>query len=294
MSNEQAYIEVEQEWIGDWPGPRPEKGLRQYYDLAEKLIKDVRSRSIAEGITPSDYWKIVVDAKEVFDDLRGWMNWSDLMTEKQLEEFSSQRYWYHQRLDEGGLAKSKQEVWPINRDGLIESTHKYLESPFMWSESLDYLLTDALIYAETSSFRQSIVKDGLLNVFIGSVGTFSLHILRSLVKWIIVLGTLAVSHKVSPELFLALSISVIAYQLSKSISGTPKSKVAKLYTEMVDVYSACSYNYYNPAVIWDMCRAVRKQGAGYDAVVYDLLEKQCAQRAKRWQGTSISADCDKF
>tara|TARA_B110000046_G_C12954114_1_gene381477 strand:- start:56 stop:766 length:711 start_codon:yes stop_codon:yes gene_type:complete len=236
MSNEQAYIEVEQEWIGDWPGPRPEKnGPRQYYDLAEKLKKDVRSRSIAEGITPSDYWKIVVDAKEVFDDLRYWMNYSDHMTEKQLEKFSSQRYWLHMSSYEGGLTHLKQDVWPINRDELIGSTRKYLESPFMWSESLDYLLTDALIYAETSGFRQSIVKDGLLNVFIGSVGAFSLNLLRSLVKWIIVLGTLAVSHEVSPELFLALSISVIAYQLSKSISGTPKSKVAKLYTEMVGV-----------------------------------------------------------
>jgi len=293
MSNEQAYIEVEQEWIGDWPGSRPENSPRQYYDLAEKLKKDVRSRSIAEGITPSDYWKLVVDAKELFDNLRHWMNYSDNMTEKQLETFGSQRYWSHQQSYEGGLANPKQDIWPIERTQLIWDTRKYLESPFMWSDSLDYLLTDALIYAETSSFRQSIVKGGFLNMFIGSAGTFCLHLLGFLVKWIIVLGTLAVSHEVSRELFLALSISVIAYQLSRSISGTPKSKVAKLYIEMIRVYSACEYKLYNPTVIWDMCRAAREKGATYDAVVYDLLEKQCAKRAKRWESTSIPADCDK-
>ena len=97
MNNEQAYIDVEQDAIGDWPGIPPEKfgSQRQYYDLAERLKKDIRTRSIADGIALSDYWGLIGDAKDWFDDIRHWMNYSEHMTEKQLEKFGSQIFWLH-------------------------------------------------------------------------------------------------------------------------------------------------------------------------------------------------------
>lgn len=293
MEIEQAYIEIEQEWIGDWPGPPPEKSYhpRQYYNLAGEFKKNIRSRSIADGIAPSDhYGELIFDAKHLFDNLRHWMNYSAHMTEKQLEKFGSQEFWFHKMSYEGGLIDPKQDIWPIERNELINDTRQYLESPFMWSDTLDYLLTDALIYAETSACSQSsIVKDGLLYAFWSQKrwssmrGTGAFRLFGTYIKWIFIFVSLAVAHGVSSELFLALSMSVIAYQLTKSICGTLQSKIDKIYNEMIRVYSACEYKLYNPAVIWDMCRVAREQGAMYDAVLYDLLEKQCVQSAKRWE-----------
>jgi len=292
MDNEKAYVEVEHEYIGDWPGPPPEQSHRQYYTLAEKLKKDIRSRSITDGIDPQIYGNLIFEAKNLFDDLRRCINYSERMTEKQLEKFHSQMFWYHKESHESGLENHKQEIWPIKRYNLIDCTHKYLETPVMWSDTLDYLITDALIYAETAATRQFLLESNLLSSFMGSAGAFSIKLFGEIGKWSLIFGSLWIAHELSSELFLALSISVIAFQLNKSINGTPQSKVAKLYAEMVNVYTTCNIQNYNPAVIWDMCRTARKQCATYDAVLYDLLEKQCVQNAKKWRSSEMAYSSD--
>ncbi|WP_022947391.1 hypothetical protein [Methylohalobius crimeensis] len=155
----EAYIEEEQEWLGDWPKePEDRYGNRQYFTLAKELVENVRNRSICNGTRPADYWKKITEAREIFDDLRTWLNYEDNMTEKQKEEFSEQTFWLHKEIYQGGLLNKKQEVWPIARDELISDTVRYLQTPLMWSDRLDYLLTDALLYAEVSAYRESLLS----------------------------------------------------------------------------------------------------------------------------------------
>lgn len=282
MSSEQDYIDVEAEWIDKWPPSQADQlNGGQYLILAEELKKNVRLHSVNHNFSPDKHGSLLSKAKDLFDDLRLGMNYTADFSEEQSKKFDDKCYWYHKDLYQDGLLNTDKDVWPISRMELVRDIELYLKMPWMWSSTLDYLLTDALIYAEIADYKGSLEAKKRLWRLTGETPWF-LKLGMSTTKWLTILVGLAVAHEVSSELFLALAIAVIAYQYRISIRESPESKSNSLYAEMVGVYSCCKFDYYNPSVIWDMCAVVRDKGAVFDAAFYNLLEKQITKNKRRW------------
>src|SRR5690554_3480826 len=152
------YLEEEKEWLGDWPKKPEERwSHRQYYLLAKEMLETIRARSMEEGIPPAAYYERITKAQAVFENLRTWLNYEEHMTEKQKAEFNEQTFWQHKENYQGGLLDKKQDIWAISRNELVSEVREYLDSPYMQTQAIDYLLTDGLIYAEISSYRESLL-----------------------------------------------------------------------------------------------------------------------------------------
>lgn len=279
------FIEQERELLGNWPNePNELYGNQQYFNLAGEMIKSIRDRSINDGATLEDYRTRITEAQEILDNLQECLNIEYRMTEKQKEDYSEQTFWLHKSAYEGGLYLKdyEQDVWPIDKIGLIAETKRYLNNPFMWTDSLDYLITDALMYVEIKEFRESIFESELAEkYFLGRAIFFKITFF--LIKWTAMIFALVVSYQESREVFLLIGMSIIAYQSVKAIKTTPsiilekieeKEKRRKLYFAMCDTYFECNESCYSASAIWDSCMKMRDKGAAYLGVMYDLLQKQ--------------------
>lgn len=245
-----AYIEEEKEWLGDWPkDPGDRWGNRQYYLLAKEMIENVRDRSIEEGLDLGEYYKRITKAQEIFDNLRAWLNYEDHMSETQKKEFEEQTFWRHIENYHGGLLDKKQEVWPISKNELVIEVREYLNTPYMQTKSLDYLLTDALIYAEVSNYRENLLTKEKFPQLYGARWKRFFQVLVFLMKWGAISFGLLLTYQESREIFLLFGMTVIAYQSVKSIKTEYDRSEWGLYMNMVRVYSHSGYDYFNAGVI---------------------------------------------
>ncbi|MGI2136044.1 hypothetical protein [Shewanella baltica] len=272
------FLEEEQQWLGNWPEePEVRWANRQYYSLAKEMLENLRERSMEEGISADAYNQRITKARDVFDNLRGWLNNEEKMTDKQKETFNDQTFWEHKSSYLGGLFDTKQEIWPILKDELASEIRVYLDTPYMQTKSIDYLLTDALIYAEISNYRENLlVKDRYPNLY-GTHWKSIFKVALFLLKWGLICLGMIFTHNESKELFLLLGISVIAYQSVKSIKVKPDDEGWELYLTMMKVYNHTELQWFNAGVIWEMCAVARDKGAIFDGVMYELLQRQIAK-----------------
>ena len=275
------YLEEEKEWLGDWPEEPEERwGNRQYYSLAKEMLENVRSRSMEEGVSPDAYYKRITKAQEVFDNLRAWLNYEEHMTEEQKEDFKVQTFWLHKENYQGGLFDKKQDVWPISRNELVSEVREYLDTPYMQTNSIDYLLIDGLIYAEISSYRESLLAKERFPKLYGAHWKTFFKVAFFLIKWALISLGLLFTYEESKELFLLLGMSVIAYQSVKSIKNEPDDEGWGLYASMVQIYNHTGYQWFNAGVVWEMCAVARDKGAVFDGGMYELLQRQIASHNK--------------
>jgi hypothetical protein len=277
----QLYLDEEKEWLGDWPKESEDRcGFEQYYSLAKEMLETVRVRSMEEGISPDDYHKRITKAQEVFDSLRALLNDEEDMSEEQKEEFKKQTFWVHKE----GLRNKEQDVWPISRYFLVNKVREYFNAPYMQTNTIDYWLTDALIYAGISSYRKSLLTKVQVplksKMIYGSTLDLFCQTVLFLIKWALIFLVLFFSYGKSKEIFLLLGISVIAYQSVKGTISDPWEEGWGLYASMVKVYEHTEYQNFNASVIWEMCAVVREKGAVFDGVMYDLLQRQMAKHNK--------------
>lgn len=271
----EQYIREEKKWLGEWP--KKTEGLQaiqQYYLIATEMLENIRSKSAQQSISLDKHVARVNEAKDLLDTLQSCLCDERHLSSEQMEWVNEQTIWHHKEGNQGGLVGKRQNIWPLNREILINTTRQYLDTPYLQTNSLDYLLTDCLIYAEVSAYKECILsKDKLFGFYGRNWGIFK-RTASLLTKWVIIGGALMATYNDSKELFLLLGISVVAYQSTKSIKDKASDNGWGLFSKMVNVYLHCNHKYYQAAVIWEMCSFVREKGAFFDGVMYELLQRQ--------------------
>ena len=273
------YLEEESQWLGDW-ARAPEEARGQYHSLAKDMLENIRSRSMNEGVSPDAYGKRLSKAQDVFDNLRAWLNHEEHMTEEQKKEFKAHDFWRHKELYQGGLSDSKQDTWPILRSELVSDVQQYLAMPYMQTDSLDYLLTDALIYAEVSAYRNSLLSKDKFPKLREAHWSVLFKVALFLIKWVLIAVVMLFTYEQSKEVFLLLGIAVIAYQSVRSIKGESDDRGWGLYLGMVELYHNTEDRWFNARVVWEMCGVIRKKGALFDGAMYELLQRQMERHNK--------------
>lgn len=274
-----SFIEQERETLGNWPKePHDKFGNTQYFTLAKELIINVRERSISDGISLEDYSDRLMESYEVFDRLRSWLNYEENMNEEQKKDFNDQIFWLHKERYQGGLLNREQDVWPIVRPELLDDVEQYLQKSYMRSDNLDYLLTDALIYAEIASYLESLRDRYRYSEIFRTRSISFFKNLAFIMKWVTLVAALVISYSTDRSVFMLVGISIVAYQSVKAFKTKPKKDEEELYADMFALYMHCHPRHFNASVIWDMCKVVRDKGAVFDGVMYKLLEKQMKHR----------------
>ncbi len=263
-----AYIEAEVDWLAGWP-EEPDSTCRkkQFYHLAKNLIETVRRRSVEEGISPDEHGRRVGEAYELLDDLHRTLNSKNDIGQAQ-KVLDDQILWEHKSIYSPSLGTGFHrvlQVWSIDGSALISSVRDYLEKPYLQTDRLDYLLTDALLYAEASAFQQE------LSPIDGPIRHRRTDFLVFGIKWVLIILASFFLHSISKEAFLLLGIAVITFQAIKTLRQNHPWAV---HASMLCMYLHCDSQFYNPAVIWDMCKVLRDKGAVFDGVTYDLLQRQ--------------------
>ena len=196
-----------------------------------------------------------------------------LSAEKKTKAISlNEKFWHHadfmnlMRL--GQLHKGEYDeldVWALEDTARI-----YLENDWMHSETLEWLLVDALMFSETASFTRVATKPPTI---------FNLNILPIL-KELFYLGLTAIvsalfsSEKTGADVIFWIIFSAITIIRWLNPYQVDKNKPKKLAAEMVGVYEELKRMDFNPKVLQMLLFDLEKKGAYYSPMIYNILDRK--------------------
>jgi hypothetical protein len=274
------YIEIERGWLGDWPKKTEGFDYRQTSDdLALEALETVRSNSCLEGLSLKDYEIRIKRFREIFDGLRYSLN--DTHRTESDKRINEQSFWNHKKTIET-VSDESEATWPISRGGLEEVILDYLKTPYMQTQSLNYLLTDALVYAELADYKNQSVARSKLPWIASAKPSVIGRFAWMLTKWAVLVSALIFTYEESGFVFLLLGMSIIAYQSIKSLKPNNLDLEGHLYRKLTFVYIHLEPRFYNPKVTWELCYEARKEGIVFSGALYDLLELQINSSTKRY------------
>ena len=274
---------LEEHLLDDFP--RRYGSGEQLGALLKMMLETIRSSSLREQITSEEYESRLRTAKSIFIRVRESINLESEMTEEQKTKFDDSEYWSHKKIHIGDLI----DVWPVDSYLLRHVIREYLDEPYMQFRELNYLITDALLYAEISAFGESDIAGEKVSVVYErnckpSWPKIS-EVLVGLLKWGGILIGMVAAYQTSKEVFLLLGISAIAHQsvkalLSRDLKHHPEIVVHDLFTQMLALYNRADPRWFNAGAIWEDCAALRSSGATFDGVMYEMLQRQIAATQK--------------
>ena len=262
-------LQAEEEFVGTLPST----SRHQHDQLLMGVIQNIRRRSAQQNLDANSHGFRVSKAVDVLEELRSHLNLEHKMTEEQKRLLESASFWSHKDPLDGLTEPTVGGEWPIAGSTLVEFAQEYFDTKYMQSDELDTLLIDALIYREIVAYRHSIRNNKMLELLVKRRTDNWWRAVAFLSKWAAVFAVLVFSYTTSKELFLLIGIAVIVFQALKSLHVADNKEV-DLYKQMVFVYCHCEPVNFNASVVWDMCKVVRDNGAVFDGVMYDLLERQ--------------------
>jgi hypothetical protein len=142
----------------------------------------------------------------------------------------------------------------------------------MHSETLEWLLVDALMFTETASFARVATKPPTI---------FNLSILPIL-KELFYLGLTAFvsalfsSQKTGADVIFWIIFSAITIIRWLNPYQADKNKSQKLAADMVSVYEELKRVDFNPKVLQMLLFDLEKKGAYYSPMIYKILDKKIA------------------
>ena len=180
------------------------------------------------------------------------------------------RFWYHSdfatlmRL--GQLHKGEYDeldVWALEDTARI-----YLKNNWMHSETLEWLLVDALMFSETASFARVATKPPTI---------FNLSILPILKELFYIsitafVSALFSSQKTGADVIFWIIFSAITIIRWLNPYQADKNKSQKLATDMVSVYEELKRVDFNPKVLQMLLFDLEKKGAYYSPMIYKILD----------------------
>lgn len=184
----------------------------------------------------------------------------------------NQKFWHHadfmNLIHLGQLHKGEYDdldVWALEDTARI-----YLENDWMHSETLEWLLVDALMFSETASFTRVATKPPTI---------FNLNILPIL-KELFYLGLTAIvsalfsSEKTGADVIFWIIFSAITIIRWLNPYQVDKNKPKKLAAEMVGVYEELKRMDFNPKVLQMLLFDLEKKGAYYSPMIYNILDRK--------------------
>jgi hypothetical protein len=183
-------------------------------------------------------------------------------------------FWHHAEfinlMRSGKLHKP--EYYALDVWALEDAARIYLNNQWMHSETLEWLLVDALMFSETASFARVATKPPTI---------FNLSILPIL-KELFYLGLTAFvsalfsSQKTGADVIFWIIFSVITIIRWLNPYQADKNKPQKLAAEMMGVYEELKRMDFNPKVLQMLLFDLEKKGAYYSPMIYKILDKKIA------------------
>lgn len=187
----------------------------------------------------------------------------------------NKRFWYHSdfatlmRL--GQLHKGEYDeldVWALEDTARI-----YLKNNWMHSETLEWLLVDALMFSETASFARVATKPPTI---------FNLMILPMLkesfyIGLTVFVSAMFSSQKTDADIIFWIIFSAITIIRWLNPYQAEKNKPQKLAAEMLSVYQELKRTDFNPKVLQMLLFNLEKNGAYFSPMIYNILDKKIAR-----------------
>jgi hypothetical protein len=151
-SLESYYGKAEQEIT--WPEEPALWAPKQFYWLVKDLRAQIRERSLAEKLPDVIYEQHLYDMLGFVSELRSALNDHPFTTDDKRRGI----VWKHRSSDD--LLGLNKNAGPseIDRTSLLGAAAKYLSNPWLQNDQIDWTFIDALMYAEISAYRESIVS----------------------------------------------------------------------------------------------------------------------------------------
>ena len=184
-------------------------------------------------------------------------------------------FWHH--ADFVTLMRSgklhKPEYYALDVWALEDTARIYLNNEWMHSETLEWLLVDALMFSETASFARVATKPPTI---------FNLSILPIL-KELFYIGITAFvsalfsSQKTGADVIFWIIFSAITIIRWLNPYQADKYKPQKLASEMMGVYEELKRVDFNPKVLQMLLFNLEKNGAYFSPMIYNILDKKIAR-----------------
>ncbi|MGH9956801.1 MAG: hypothetical protein ACREBC_06680 [Pyrinomonadaceae bacterium] len=127
----------------------------QFYRLIADLKVKVRERSLSEQLDPSVYDDRLYKLLDFLSELRSALNHYSVHAPD--EKQNEQRVWYHRADHQITGLRKKDDEPEIYRESLLEAAVTYLANPWLQQDRIDWIFVDALVFAEISAYRESIL-----------------------------------------------------------------------------------------------------------------------------------------
>lgn len=273
----------------DVEGTFPRALQKQAADIWASLVPLIRERSVAEGVDGDAYGRRLADANELLLDLELALNDQDF------ENVNSRPpipVWFHRRPEHvAGTAKIEQEE--IKRDMLLDATAKYLSRTWLQHPEIDWILLDALIFAEVTAYRESVMSGAAIGtanwayVFSGGdiqktlylrlAGAIAGLAARYLLPIALIWGLIYSGREGAA---IATGAVYGLYLLSRLFSWPNRRAVRRkirdassLLEKMQQAYGYVSPPIVNPSILRGHLDDVTKAGARFDGAVFALLDR---------------------
>lgn len=273
---------------------------QQVNNIKTNLITLIKERSISENLSVKEYEWRVRKAFDLVDDIKSSLTKSaDLFEDKAKKKHWSlqktQLIWFHMSI-EVIQGEDMEKLPEIDYQSLKETASSYLSNSWMQHDYIDWILLDALIYAEIKDFREQHLMGatyGDLNwsyVFHGGDSNkqwWTELLLPKVIfslRYIIPATTIAILFYFNLEkatvivgaiytLYLLLRLVCWPKRNSQKREITlRKDKSEKIYEWMGRVYICCSTPIISPGVIRKMLYDGAEDGRLFNGVVYALVD----------------------
>lgn len=240
--------------------------------VSEQARIEAKKRNLDEYPTEN----LVSEATEIVDDLFMSITWEKVEGDviKSIDPVTS---WRHRGAND---MESDWRYMHFSRAELQNAAERYLERPWLHCRELDWLIVNALIYAECQAtldlFRSRIMPlSRYISKKAGSIKwQISSGLWRSivfLVKWLIWIGVFAATLWFAPIAPVAWIGITVLWQWRK---WKVQKKINDLMAAMIATYATLSTVSQSWQVVWEELKKSRDAGAVWDGIVYRLVEER--------------------
>lgn len=240
--------------------------------VSEQARLEAQKRKLDEYATED----LVSEATDIVEDLFMAITWETVEGDV-IKSTDPVTTWRHRGVND---MESDWRYMHFSRADLQNAAERYMERFWIHCRELDWLIVNALVYAECQAtldfFRSRIMPlSRYISKKAGSIKwQISSGVWRSivfLVKWLFWLGVLAVAFQFSPVAPIVWIGITVLWQWRK---WKAQKKFDDIMAAMIATYAALSTVSQSWQVVWEELKKSRDAGAVWDGIVYRLVEER--------------------
>lgn len=260
--------------------------------LEGSIIPSLKARALAENWTGEQFHVASIRAIGLTADLFGALHnnaHSDIAPQNERPRF----YWVHQKFDFLRANDAKRGI-DIYKDEMLRIAAEYLSHPEIRSNKFDWLLMDAIVFAELDAFAYhtissqwgtgmaSAIADGSYPKYFAILASFKLLSVAFsyVVPLVIAYYALSKGHELT-----GWSVAGLwALGLVWSLIGLPfrwkaGRKAKELLSRMNDVYQLLGDSTISPRLLKDALDKAAAAGVAVDGAVFSIVDRMIARDA---------------